>query len=60
MWAVTAAAGPAGQVTSGEFWKMHTLGKTSLSAYPDCGRAATGAIDGVRTDQTASGRSHTS
>ena len=34
----------AGQVTSGEFWKMHTLGKTSLSAYPDCGRAATGAI----------------
>lgn len=33
-----------GQVTSGEFWKMHTLGKTSLSAYLDCGRAATGAI----------------
>jgi len=33
-----------GQVSSGDFWKMRTLGKTSLSAYLECGRAATGPI----------------
>jgi hypothetical protein len=41
---VASADPAAGQVTSGNFWKMRSLGKTPLSVYLECGRTATGAI----------------